>query len=466
METLSGEKVPASPSFSRRKSLTPAPSVAPTDVGGMSAATAKSHQQCAADVDTAAKACKERLFGYVLEPAQELLDDDQWDELVTGVNEAVGKLSCAASDSMRELWDSALQTARSQLKKQELAFALKLERSRTASQVSLQNQAAEMEASHHRQLEAKVATIGGESDTALNEAHKRVEELTRKLDGETVKSKKLSELLSTTERLHKSSESRCARLEADLAKLEEERCAADDERSAAAQKHAEEVQRQRETIDSLKLELEASQAESAKLAERFHDETAQLVEKHAEEVEQMQFATAQLTKDNRRLAEQLKDAIAQYESAMERLESAKRLAAGSSGELIETIDKLTAERDAMLRERDSLQLALVEAEAEVRRPLPGTLPRPLPQPHPQPHPQPLTRPLDQALTRALGQPRPPPLARPRPQLRAKLAGPPAALDGRQLTSADVRARHYCCAGGAGRGDARRGDEAHDRGTHD
>ena len=177
--------------------------------------------RCTADLDVASKACLECL-AYVLEPVAEVLEDVAYKAVAEGVRGAVSTLSRAAADATQELWDAAQAEARKQIKAQQSVFEIKLARTRTASLVSLQNQAAEMEASKNRELESRASSGTGETNTDLEQAHKRLEELSRKLSGEEIMKKKLNELLVTTEQLHAASEAQVARLEARLIAYDEE----------------------------------------------------------------------------------------------------------------------------------------------------------------------------------------------------------------------------------------------------
>ena len=213
--------------------------------------------RCTADLDVASKACLERL-AYVLEPVAEVLEDVAYKAVAEGVRGAVSTLSRAAADATQELWDAAQAEARKQIKAQQSVFEIKLARTRTASLVSLQNQAAEMEASKNRELESRASSGTGETNTDLEQAHKRLEELSRKLSGEEIMKKKLNELLVTTEQLHAASEAQVARLEARLIVY-------DEESQDQARAHLKTLQAQKVAEHGVRTMLEEAQEELAEL---------------------------------------------------------------------------------------------------------------------------------------------------------------------------------------------------------
>ena len=103
---------------------------------------------------------------------------------------------------------------------------LKLEATRTASSVALKNQMAELEALHHKQLEAKMAQLSEGGDALLHDAHAKVEELTAQLTELQAKHDAMDDLVKTTQKLEQNSERRATRAEAEASKVTAEMAAA------------------------------------------------------------------------------------------------------------------------------------------------------------------------------------------------------------------------------------------------
>ena len=111
------------------------------------------------------------------------------------------------AESVRALSEGETVETRKQLRAQATMFQMKLETARTAGAVSLQNQAASLEAAAARALESQLAKFAEGGDVALKEALAQVKERTEKLQAATVKIETLEEGLKNTKVLLMTSES-------------------------------------------------------------------------------------------------------------------------------------------------------------------------------------------------------------------------------------------------------------------
>jgi chromosome segregation ATPase len=121
-----------------------------------------------------------------------------------------------------ELQQADTDVTRKQLKSQTMVAMMKVETARTAGAVQLSNQKAEMEASHHRMLEQKVAAMSSNEGALLAEAHAKQEELQKRLTAQEVASRAVEEKMFTMERLISSQEAKLTRLAGERDQLKEE----------------------------------------------------------------------------------------------------------------------------------------------------------------------------------------------------------------------------------------------------
>lgn len=132
--------------------------------------------------------------------------------------------SCAreAAKACNILFEGETAASRGKIRQLEVSHKLKIETLRTAGQVSLGNQAAEMQAAHSRALEAQIASMAAGNDdddalnAALNEAHAESAKLRREVDALRAKMKKLDEAVAGSKKVVEA-------LQRDLGKAEDVR---------------------------------------------------------------------------------------------------------------------------------------------------------------------------------------------------------------------------------------------------
>ena len=249
---------------------------------------------------------------------------DQFTNMIRNLMEAGTELQQAGSD-----------VARKQLRTQHLMNQLKLETSRTASEVAITNQKAELEASHHRALEEKVNQLSSNEGAVLAEAHGKIEELQQRLNGLTSANKATEETLVTTQKLHRAAEGSLERANAQVTKLKADEAEAKQQLSEAL-KDLKITTNEKQTLGEKVQELVAAFEESQKRCAELQTELDQGDSSKAKKIEALEFECEQLrseiqtskdtleqvmadlnmkTDENMTLAEQVKSLVDQYENA-------------------------------------------------------------------------------------------------------------------------------------------------------
>ena len=258
---------------------------------------------------------KERLLD-ALYPLVEDLDDSERSQFESSIAAAVDSLGSSLSSAVATLQEADAEATRKALKQQKTWYELKLETARTAASVSLNNQAAEMQAAHHRQMEQSLSAANEGGDSALQEAHEKLEELSLRYAGLQMASKQAEDGLRVTRNLLQAAEARAAKLEAErteaVAKAEaesQEASTARDElervrRSARRSEEECEVLREGNTrlseqVTELELETEEAQADR----DEAKDEATDFLRQRDELRHQLVALRAELEAERRRPSE-------------------------------------------------------------------------------------------------------------------------------------------------------------------
>lgn len=138
------------------------------------------------------------------------LDRQVMASAIGGVVEWLGRSTHQTIASLSERHHLAI---RKQLKAQAATHEIKLRASRTAAQMQLQNQQAEMEFTLHRRIEDKVREMRGDSGDELQEAYRRLEDLEAEYATVKLKHSGLEDAFSRTKDLLRSAEDRASTLE-------------------------------------------------------------------------------------------------------------------------------------------------------------------------------------------------------------------------------------------------------------
>lgn len=163
------------------------------------------------EIETAVQSACERLFGEVV-AADSIPDANRSD-----VNTLFDNLAREASELMTQLSDGHVENAREQLKTQQKGFELKLDHSRTGVKVQLQNQAAEMEATHEKVMGEKIESLLNGGDSALKEAWLRAEAADAALTEVRLKLEGTEQAFTLAQSRLKTAEGRLETLEAEAA---------------------------------------------------------------------------------------------------------------------------------------------------------------------------------------------------------------------------------------------------------
>ena len=314
------------------------------------APTGEGLDKCRAGIEAAARAAQSKLRG-VLDPAGggDLLDGRLWD----GVTEALSQLTKAAVEQARQLWEFDTEMARKSLRQSKTTYDMKLQVSRTAGQVSLQNQAAEMQAAHNRMLEARVSEISNDGDSALEDAHKQMEALSRKLESSLATQAKLKDLYNTTLKLQEAAEARTKAREAELAKKQEELNSLDLEKTreiavlearlAKAEAITTELEEARQTI--------LGQKEEAREASRLH---ASLSTQHTT----LRTAHQDLANKVTELAAALREVEASYELYRRGAEEREAAAEAASAARLEVVVEAHEGKMSAASQREKVRACL------------------------------------------------------------------------------------------------------------
>lgn len=240
------------------------------------------------------------------------------------------------------LSEADIDANRKALKAQDMMHKMKVEASRTASGVQMQNQAAEMQASYNTQLAAKVEMMQSGSSATLREALERAEELTQELANTTKE-------LTKTEDLNKS-------LRALMRSKENEAKEADDE----AQRMRNEVQEVERTVSVLTSgkdteikKLRASLQEAAAEVERASIQSA------AECKRQVEIISKRLNQELNAQQRGVREAQdAQFQRLLSELGTMSRT-------LAEVETEAQSERAAMTQKVDAAQSEAAEARRKL-----------------------------------------------------------------------------------------------------
>ena len=131
-------------------------------------------------VDSLAEHAVERLLTSLRPTRLHAIDDDaEWEALQSGLAAAVRDLVSDAKAAAEHLWSEAEEEYAERLRRQEDTYKVKLERSRTAATVQLQNQAVELEAEKHKELELTKKELIHDTNPQLAQAHDRIANLER-----------------------------------------------------------------------------------------------------------------------------------------------------------------------------------------------------------------------------------------------------------------------------------------------
>lgn len=135
--------------------------------------------------------------------------------MLGGVGGVFEWITLQASDVLGTLSDDSQMTSRDQLKTQSVSYEMKLAHQRTASDLKMQAAEIAQEANFNRKLEEKVRIITGNSGAELEEANRKLEELTEEFSTFKLKASGVEEALHMAQQLLSKSENKCARLEKD-----------------------------------------------------------------------------------------------------------------------------------------------------------------------------------------------------------------------------------------------------------
>jgi len=316
------------------------------------AATHEQLQTKHQELEALIKAGVEQLLSEVVPPGpvHDMIERDTHD--------VFDRLGRDAADLMTRLSEGHVSAARQQLKAQFSTFETKLEHSRTAARVQLQDQQAELEATHAKDTEEKIAKLLNGGDDALREAHTAAEAAKAALKELKFKFEGSETALSMAQVRLKAAEEQVVTLSTEL------------EQAARRRDQLEAVQAKcKEQIDaeaaSLKLSLPKEELKMG-----LDKRVEAVLEQH--EHRKTEFARAQQsvntaldvltisseeswTMDERigALVKTVEDE--RSENARSQAESAERIAS-----LEHDVQSLTDELEALVHERDALQTQVAE----------------------------------------------------------------------------------------------------------
>ena len=122
------------------------------------------------------------------------------------VHGALVELARAVLADVEELSEGHRRTAKETLSSWSSVFEMKLATSRTAAAVKLEAAAVEAEATMHRKIEESVKANAGRAGEALEESHRRFEELSAEMGALKLKASGVEEAFSMTKGLLRKSE--------------------------------------------------------------------------------------------------------------------------------------------------------------------------------------------------------------------------------------------------------------------
>ena len=224
------------------------------------------------------------------------------------VMNALEKLHYAAFDSLgrsvqakiRAFAEIELESTRQALKAQSVWFDMKLSNSRTAGELKLRNQAAELEATHARQLENRMAQLTEGGDEALRELHEKLQEANNKLAKVQPKLASAADELKTAKKLLSTSEAQREKAVEEKEKLGVE--ATEAKRLLA------------EALASLDVKIDENTSLSQQVADLVN-RVAEVREKEESENVELKQQQAELQKEQSLLLSSLAEAAAEAERA-------------------------------------------------------------------------------------------------------------------------------------------------------
>jgi len=262
-------------------------------------------------------------------------------------------LSGASHGLLDELSSAHQQLARQQLKTQATSLEMKLHTSRTANNVKLANQAAELEGTINRRVEERLRELSGAEGAALAHAHRQLEEATVELAQLRLKMETQTEASNMLQQLLRASEATVVGLREQMARCEASLQQALAELGVASQTNA---------------TLEERVDELVRESQRQHQEVAQART-------DLDAALADLdlvTTEKQTLSEQIGQLVDRLHSAQAQAATASALSA-ENAELKEEVARLMADNkelreaggsDAQAVRRAKERLAMLESERE------------------------------------------------------------------------------------------------------
>lgn len=210
-------------------------------------------------------------------------------------------------EAASELHHANYSMTRRQLKAQSTAFFMKLEVSRTASEVAMTNQKVELEATAERKMDAKIRDYSSNEGSLLAEAQAKSDALQEKLEAAVVSAKSLEGALVDTQKAAKSADSRAVKAEEETERLRM------DAESA-----------QTELRDAL-ADLEGTRNENQTLGEQIRD----LVQAYEDAKKARDEVQAQLEAAEQNAQARVAEVEAERDAALKKLEGAAAEAAAA-----------------------------------------------------------------------------------------------------------------------------------------
>ena len=257
----------------------------------------------------------------------------------------------AVGDECETLSDGHRLTAREALKAKSAAFEAKLETSRTAAAVQMQEKAIEVEATMTRKMEEKAKEVGGEAGAQIREQEERIEELQKEVGTLKLKLSGQQEAVAkANEQIHaKGGELEAKQREMEGWQTKFEAAEAEAHTSKAlAEEHVAELARVREAMDAALAALDVETQKTSSLEEtvaEFVMRTEQLRVEAEQAREELSTALSNLgivTEENVTLSEQVAKLVEQVNESKD----------------------LRAERDKLSEKARMLQGALEKLDAQ------------------------------------------------------------------------------------------------------
>ena len=175
-----------------------------------------------ADRIEASKAQLEDVLERALKRTNDEIAERSAAELADAVAYAMGPVSVATRSALSELHDLHIDAMRAQAKAYTAAFEMKLAQTRSATDMKLKNQKAEMEAAHAKELEEKFRTLLSGGDAALQDAYRKLEESGEAVQELQLKLSGLEQALGQSQAHMKECDSKAAGFEREAARLHAE----------------------------------------------------------------------------------------------------------------------------------------------------------------------------------------------------------------------------------------------------